>query len=102
MAITASTVSPLPNPNAEYIAGANRGNPQPANERKQVTAASAVPTRTSKQQNNDVLRTERTRRSVERKSINDIRLNRLKVESDTRTNERDALFAFRAKLELNQ
>lgn len=56
MAITASTVSPLPNPSAEYIAGANRGNPQPANERRQATAAIAVPTQINKQRNARVLR----------------------------------------------
>ena len=102
MAITASTVSPFPNPSAEYIAGANRGNPQPANERRHITAAIAVSTQISKQQNTNVLRNEHTRRSVEGKGIDHIRLNTLKVEDDTRTNEHDALFGFRAKLESNQ
>jgi hypothetical protein len=80
MAITASTVSPFPNPSAEYIAGANRGNPQPANERRQDTAAIAVPIQ------------------IKGKRIDDIRLNTLKVDNDTRTDEHDALFSFRVKL----
>lgn len=45
IATTARTVSPFPNPSLEYIAGANNGNPQPANERRKDTAASAMDTK---------------------------------------------------------
>ena len=41
-ATTASMVSPLPNPSALYIAGANNGKPKPQRERKNATAASAM------------------------------------------------------------
>ena len=41
IATTARTVSPFPNPSALYIDGANRGNPKPAIDRRQVAAASA-------------------------------------------------------------
>ena len=60
MATTASIVSPFPNPSAEYIVGAKRGNPQPASERRQDAAAIAVPTQISKQRNTDVLLKDRT------------------------------------------
>ena len=39
---------------------------------------------------------------MESESIDDIRLNTLKAKNDARTNERDALFAFRAIRESNQ
>lgn len=41
IATIARIVSPLPKPRAEYIAGANRGNPKPANDRRNETAANA-------------------------------------------------------------
>lgn len=41
IATTARIVSPFPNPSALYIAGANRGNPKPASDRRHATAASA-------------------------------------------------------------
>ena len=44
-ATTARRVSPPPNPSALYIAGANKGNPKPASDRRQETAASARPKR---------------------------------------------------------
>ena len=62
MATAASTVSPLPNPSAEYIAGANSGNPQPASERKQDTAAIAVPTHVSHRMVMYRVRTHQTQR----------------------------------------
>ena len=62
MAITASTVSPFPNPSAEYIAGANRGNPHPANERRQATAAIAVLTLISNRMPSCCVRTHQMRR----------------------------------------
>lgn len=40
-AATAKIVSPFPNPSALYIAGANKGNPKPAIDRKKEAAARA-------------------------------------------------------------
>jgi hypothetical protein len=40
-ATTAKIVSPFPNPSALYIAGANKGNPKPAIDRKKEAAARA-------------------------------------------------------------
>ena len=92
IAITARIVSPLPNPSAEYIAGAKRGNPQPANERKQDTAAIAELRQKNEQQNTNGLVEERTRRSVQGKSIDDIGLDALKTDNDARADQRDTLF----------
>jgi hypothetical protein len=41
IATTAKIVSPFPNPSALYIAGANKGNPKPASDRKKEAAARA-------------------------------------------------------------
>jgi hypothetical protein len=41
IATTARIVLPFPNPSVAYIAGANKGNPKPASDRRQETAASA-------------------------------------------------------------
>lgn len=41
IATTARIVLPFPNPSVVYIAGANKGNPKPASDRKQEAAASA-------------------------------------------------------------
>lgn len=41
MATTARIVSPFPYPSALYIAGANRGNPKPAIDRRHAAAARA-------------------------------------------------------------
>lgn len=42
IAITANIVSPFPYPSALYIDGAKRGKPNPAADRRKVTAASAT------------------------------------------------------------
>ena len=82
--------SPLPYPSAAYIVGANSGKPNPAHERRNVTAASAA----GRGQRARTARGGRlTGRGVQREGVDDVRLDGLEVEDGACADERDALGA---------